>query len=118
MSRFGSETPRLEPGAAGSSSFCEWRSDDARRTGPRAPRHSFLCEPSQSGSFLVALQPQKKALPVASRRIGEGLDARALMGAVAEGLLRAPAAGAPIIGFPLLDLDGHGFLLENDAFDH
>jgi hypothetical protein len=25
-----------------------------------------LCEPSQSGSFFVCLQPQKNALPVAS----------------------------------------------------
>ena len=28
--------------------------------------YSSLCEPSQSGSFLVCLQPQKNALPVAS----------------------------------------------------
>jgi hypothetical protein len=31
-----------------------------------ASRHKLLCEPSHSGSFFVALQPQKNALPVAS----------------------------------------------------
>ena len=36
-----------------------------QKIGHRAA-YSSLCEPSQSGSFLVCLQPQKKALPVAS----------------------------------------------------
>ena len=46
----------------------------------------------------------------------EGEDATAVVGAVAEGLRFAPAAGTPVVAVAGFDGDGNGGFLRDDGF--
>src|SRR5690349_8628593 len=64
---------------------------------------------------LAAAKPQLLAV---GRLIHDGLDAGPGMGAVAEGLFLAAAAGAPEVGAPGDDVDAVGRLLGGDRIGH
>ena len=66
-------------------------------------------------AVLAAAEIDRAALFSGVRSRGEGTS---LMGSVAERLRGALAAGAPIVGFTLFNIDGNGGFLSNDGFGH
>jgi hypothetical protein len=52
------------------------------------------------------------------RSVGSGREVTSLVGSIAEGLRRALAAGAPIVGLACLDSDGDRGFLSDNGFGH